>query len=377
VSKRLILVILSATLVLGSVVGTIAFASARKTVTVSVDGSSKEVTTFGDTVGDVLHSQGITLGSHDAVEPSPDTAISEDTLIAVSYGRKLTVSVDGRKQAYWTTATNVNQALGQIGERFATGAELSQSRSTFIGRAGLTLVVKTPKHVVVKDGPARPKKMTTTGINVSEALLDLHVKVDDDDVVRPRPGGRIHDGSRIVIVKMSTHRRSAVQPVGYHTVVRHDSGMYSDQSKVVRSGRSGREKVVYSVERRNGTVVKNRVVKRVELRAPVDEIKVEGTKQRPQPPAPPAPPATSGGDSVWDAIAQCESGGNWAINTGNGYYGGLQFLQSTWLAYGGGAYASLPSEASREQQIAIATKVRDASGGYGPWPACAASLGLL
>ena len=80
---------------------------------------------------------------------------------------------------------------------------------------------------------------------------------------------------------------------------------------------------------------------------------------------------------MWDSLAQCESGGNWAINTGNGYYGGLQFLQSTWLAHGGGAYVSYPHLASREQQIAIAERVRDAAGGYSPWPACAASLGLL
>ena len=80
--------------------------------------------------------------------------------------------------------------------------------------------------------------------------------------------------------------------------------------------------------------------------------------------------------SEWDTVAQCESGGNWAINTGNGYYGGLQFNLGTWQSYGGGAYAAYPHEASREQQIAIATKLRDASGGYGAWPACAASLGL-
>ena len=77
-----------------------------------------------------------------------------------------------------------------------------------------------------------------------------------------------------------------------------------------------------------------------------------------------------------DALAQCESGGNWSINTGNGYTGGLQFSSGTWLAYGGGQYASTAGQASREQQIAIATKVRDARGGYGDWPACAAKLGL-
>ena len=76
---------------------------------------------------------------------------------------------------------------------------------------------------------------------------------------------------------------------------------------------------------------------------------------------------------TWDQVAACESSDDWAINTGNGYYGGLQFNVGTWQAYGG---SGLPSNASRETQIAIATKVRNASGGYGAWPACAASLGL-
>ncbi len=82
------------------------------------------------------------------------------------------------------------------------------------------------------------------------------------------------------------------------------------------------------------------------------------------------------GSSVWDTIAQCESGGNWAINTGNGYYGGLQFSAGTWTGYGGGAYAPTANLASREQQIAIAEKVQAAQG-WGAWPSCAAQAGLL
>ncbi|WP_420752392.1 transglycosylase family protein [Rhodococcus sp. O3] len=71
----------------------------------------------------------------------------------------------------------------------------------------------------------------------------------------------------------------------------------------------------------------------------------------------------------WDAVAQCESGGNWAINTGNGYQGGLQFSPSTWAAYGGTQYAPTASQASREQQIAIAENVL-AGQGRGAWPVC-------
>jgi hypothetical protein len=125
------------------------------------------------------------------------------------------------------------------------------------------------------------------------------------------------------------------------------------------------------------------------LREPVPEIQIQGTTARPEPepepeveaaapeveetaPEQPAPPVADSG--VWDQLAQCESGGNWSINTGNGYYGGLQFNIDTWRAYGGTGY---PHENSREAQIAVATRLRDANGGsYGSWPSCAAQLGL-
>jgi hypothetical protein len=109
-----------------------------------------------------------------------------------------------------------------------------------------------------------------------------------------------------------------------------------------------------------------RVLHQQVLRAPVDEIVKVGTKEQ-------VTTNFAGGSTVWDALARCESGGNWAINTGNGYYGGLQFNLGTWQSYGG---SGLPSNNSREEQIRIATLVRNASGGYGAWPACAASLGL-
>jgi hypothetical protein len=79
---------------------------------------------------------------------------------------------------------------------------------------------------------------------------------------------------------------------------------------------------------------------------------------------------------VWDALAVCESGGDWGINTGNGYYGGLQFSSSAWLAYGGGEFASRADLASRDEEITVADRVR-ADGGFGAWPTCAGHLGLL
>lgn len=88
-----------------------------------------------------------------------------------------------------------------------------------------------------------------------------------------------------------------------------------------------------------------------------------------------APAASAAPDSDWDRLAHCESGGNWSINTGNGFYGGLQFGAATWNGYGGQEFAPYAHQATREQQIYVAEKVL-AGQGWGAWPACSARLGL-
>lgn len=88
-----------------------------------------------------------------------------------------------------------------------------------------------------------------------------------------------------------------------------------------------------------------------------------------------APEASAAPDSDWDRLAMCEAGGNWQINTGNGYYGGLQFHPRTWTSFGGGTYAPYAHLATREQQIVIAERVLAAQG-WGAWPSCSRKLGL-
>jgi hypothetical protein len=85
--------------------------------------------------------------------------------------------------------------------------------------------------------------------------------------------------------------------------------------------------------------------------------------------------ANAAPDSDWDKLAQCEAGGNWGINTGNGFQGGLQFSPSTWTSHGGGEYAATANQASREEQITVAERVLG-SQGWGAWPSCSAKLGL-
>ena len=112
-------------------------------------------------------------------------------------------------------------------------------------------------------------------------------------------------------------------------------------------------------------------------------VTLQGQRNAAQQPAPPAPPSVrtrhrhrqSGAapQHDWNAVALCESGGDWGINTGNGYYGGLQFSPSTWAAFGGTAYAARADLATRDQQIAVAEKVL-AVQGPGAWPTCGRNL---
>ena len=85
--------------------------------------------------------------------------------------------------------------------------------------------------------------------------------------------------------------------------------------------------------------------------------------------------ADAASEAQWDALAKCESGGNWHINTGNGFYGGLQFSAGTWRAYGGSAFARTADKATREQQITVAAKVAAAQG-WGAWPSCSYRAGI-
>ncbi|HEY0816272.1 MAG TPA: transglycosylase family protein [Pseudonocardia sp.] len=89
-----------------------------------------------------------------------------------------------------------------------------------------------------------------------------------------------------------------------------------------------------------------------------------------------APAANAAPDTTWDRVAQCESGGHWNINTGNGFFGGLQFTASTWRSFGGVQFAATPQQASREQQIVVAERVL-AGQGWRAWPVCSRKAGAM
>jgi len=361
------LVALVALAVVGTTIG---YNALSTTVTVSVDGKEREVTGFGSKVGDILEAEGIELGQHDEVAPGVDETVDEGSRITVRHARKLDLVIDGKEQSHWVTATDVASALQEIGRTY-DDADLSVSRSAGIGREGMALEVTTPKRLTVALAGKKPQKRELTVTTVREALAELGVKVGSEDKVTPGLGRRVTDGDRIVFTDFETTRKTVNdEEVDFETVEREDDSMYEGEEEVEREGRVGLRDVVYRLVLRNGEVVEQAVLRSTVTRKPVSEIVRVGTKPEPE-----EEPAAdySGGNTVWDRLAECESGGNWAANTGNGYYGGLQFSASTWHAVGG---SGLPHENSREEQIKRG-QILQSQSGWGQWPACAAELGLI
>jgi uncharacterized protein YabE (DUF348 family) len=357
--------------------GSVGVAHYDKAVEVSVDGQASSVHVLGSTVADVLDKQDIAVGPHDVVVPSLASSVSDGDHISVRYGRKLTVTVDGKTKEYWTTATNVDSALQDLGIR-ADGAVLSASRSQPLGRGGLTLAVTTPKKVTfVADGKTRT--VTSTSSTVFGLLAELGVTKKLDDVVTPVMPTALDDGMKVVLKRVVTKQERTTEAIGYSTTQQKDSSLYKGQTKVVTPGKKGSKVVVRKKTWVDGKLTATKVVSQKVTRKPVTAVVKVGTKSRPA-----ASPDTSSSSSspsagntsgagintansaMWDRIAQCESGGNWHINTGNGYYGGLQFATASWLANGGDDFASRADLASRAEQITIANRYY-AKAGLGPW----------
>jgi len=378
-TRKIVTRAVQALLLVAIVAGTIGFVALGKTVTLSIDGATRTVHTFAGDVEGVLDRQEVEVSARDLVSPALGSAITDGATVTVRYARLLKLDIDGVDREVWTTARSVDEALAQLGMR-TEGAALSTSRSSAIGRDGLELSMRLAKTITIAaDGAA--EELTTTVVTVEDALDQAGLTLDANDLVRPARATLVRAGLSIAVTRVTSEDISETTELPYATEVRQDADEYEDYEEVAQEGSPGARVRDLRVFKHDG-VEAYRVLTADRITvAPVARIVVVGTKERPAaPPPPPPPPSGGGGGSVgtgvWDRLAECESGGNWSINTGNGYYGGLQFSYGTWLAYGGGAYGETANLASRDQQIAVAERLR-ADSGFHPWPACARKLGLI
>jgi resuscitation-promoting factor RpfB len=345
---------------------TYGYSSMSTEVTLSLDGKERPVTTMGDTVGDVLRDEGIELAERDIVQPGLDESVNEGDKIAVLYSKPVELTVDGEKSTHWVTATDVQGALAQIGSTF-TDSRLSTSRGMTISRSGAEIEVVTEKKLTFALAGKKPVTRNIAALTVEEALSEVGVELDKRDVVRPKRAALVEDGDRIVFTDIEVRKRAVDDEVVPAPVKKvEDDSMLEGETEVVEEGATGLRDVTYRITVRNGDVVRRAVVTQQVTKEQTTRVVRIGTKE-------PAPATNyASGSTVWDRLAQCESGGNWAANTGNGYYGGVQFSASTWRSVGG---TGLPHQHSREEQIKRA-QILQSRAGWGQWPHCSAKLGL-
>ncbi|WP_279347339.1 resuscitation-promoting factor [Hoyosella sp. YIM 151337] len=337
----------------------------HKDVTLEVDGETRTVSTFKGSVSGALAAAGLPLTDHDVVVPAANESISNGDTIVLQRAKPLEVTIDGEAREIWTTAQTVDEALAQLD---LAGRELgvSASRSERIPFDGMQFSVSTPKTVKITDGE-HEAELSTTAFTVEDVLAELGAPLAGFDAVRPHARTPLAEGMEIAVERLRVAREVLEEEFLPENVIE-DPNMLEGDTRVEVAGEAGVATNTYVIVHANGgESARTKVASDISREAQPKVIRV-GTKPRP------AAPAVSNG-STWDALAQCESTGNWAINTGNGYYGGLQFSQSTWAAYGGTQYAPRADLATREQQIAIAEKTR-AGQGWGAWPACSSKLGL-
>ena len=369
--------------------GTFAYASLNKELTLTVDGAPRQVRTMAGTVGELLDDENIAVAAHDVVAPGKDTQLTEGSVVAVQFGRQLKVTIDGQPRSFWTTATSLGEALTSLGVDIE-GAKLSVSRSTSIGREGLSLDIATLKVITI-DAAGKKRVIETTGLTVADALAAAKIIVDANDKLSVGKTDPLSDGASFSYTKVDIRKVTKKKKVDYSVIRKNSDALAKGRTKVDTEGRSGVRTIIVKETLQNGKVKDRKRLSSKITTDPITEVILVGTKVTVKEPTSSSSSSeqsstsrSSGGSedsssssttpsgSVWDKLAECESGGNWSINTGNGYYGGLQFSLSTWRAYGG---TGMPHEASREEQIAVAKRVQ-ADQGWGAWPACTAKLGI-
>lgn len=337
----------------------------HKTVTLTVDGASMTVPTMKSRVIDVVKENGFDVGERDDLFPAADTPVHQSDTIVLRRSRPLEISTDGGgTEQVWTTASTVQEALAQL--RMTDKAPLAASRGSRVPLGGMALPVVSPKTVQLDDGGA-VRTVRLAAPNVAALLDAAGAPLQQSDIVNPAPSAAIVDGMRITVTRVRIEKVTERLPLAPNNQQIHDVTLNMSRQVVEDPGMPGTQDVTFAVARVNGAETGRMPVANVIVVPARDGVLRIGAK-----PGTEVPPVSNPGQ--WDALARCEAGGNWAINTGNGFFGGVQFDQNTWERNGGLRYAQRADLATREEQIAIAEVTR-ARQGWGAWPVCSGRIG--
>ena len=336
----------------------------HKTVTLSVDGLPMTVSTMKSRVIDVVRENGFAVGEHDNLYPGANQLVHQSDTIVLRRGRPLQVSIDGQpSKQVWTTALTVDEALKQLS--MSDAAPAAASRASRLPLAGMALPVVSAKHVHINDGGVASDQRLAAP-TVGQLLAAAGAPLQQDDKVVPPASTPVIEGMQIVVTRIRVHNVAARMPLPAPLRRIQDPTMNISRHVVEDPGTPGTQDVTFAVSTVNGVETGRRLVAHDVVTPARPSVQRVGAKPGTQ-----VPPVNN--SATWDALASCESSGNWAINTGNGFYGGVQFNQNTWERHGGLRYAPRADLATREEQIAIAEVTR-ARQGWGAWPVCSARV---
>ncbi|MEM6105863.1 transglycosylase family protein [Mycobacterium sp. 050272] len=339
--------------------------SVSKTVTLTVDGIAMRVTTMKSKVIDIVEENGYVVDQRDDLYPAADVQIHDADKITLRRSRPLQISLDGSDtKQVWTTASTVDEALAQLA--MTDTAPAAASRASRVPLAGMALPVVSAKSVQINDG-GNIRMVHLPAPNVAGLLSAAGVPLQDSDQVVPAATTPIVDGMQIQVTRNRIEKVTERVPLPPNARKVEDPDMNMSRQVVEDPGSPGTQDVTYAVATVNGVETGRLPIANIVIAPARDSVVRVGTK-----PGTEVPPVTDG--SIWDAIAGCEAGGNWAINTGNGYYGGVQFDQSTWERNGGLRFAPRADLASRDEQITVAEVTRERQG-WGAWPVCSGRAG--
>lgn len=352
-------------------VGDVTAQQLKKDITVDLNGEHISLATFSRDVDGVLRQAGVNVGEKDLVYPAPSETVADNDTVTVRTSKQVSVVIDGVKKDVTTNAITVEELFSQLNDVPAalSSASLNVEKGARIPAEGMALDVVTPKIISLTTGD----KTVFTQIaaaTVADVLKERGIDVDADDVVMPALDTAVSKDMNIKVDKVDSREEKITEKFDEPATYIEDAEQLEGEETLVTPGTQGERTVTRKIVTVNGVETANEVVNEEIITPGVAATIKRGAKK----PTTASAAAVASG-SVWDQLAQCESGGNWSINTGNGFTGGLQFVDSTWLGLGGGVYAPQAYLATREQQIAIAEKVLAAQG-WGAWPACTAKLGL-
>lgn len=339
---------------------------AHKTVTLRVDGQSLTVSTMKTRVIDVVRENGFDVNERDDLYPAANDAVKQSETIVLRRSRPIQISLDGRNsREVWTTGATVQEALAQLS--MTDTAPAAASRGSRVPLEGMSLPVVGARTVQIDDAGAI-RTVRLAAVNVAGFLEAAGAPLQQSDTVVPAANSPVIDGMQIRVTRVRVTRVTQQAPLEPRHNEVPDPTMNMSRQIVEDPGMPGTQDVTYAVATVNGVETGRLPVANVITSPARDGLIRIGAK-----PGTEVPPVAQG--ATWDALASCEAGGNWAINTGNGFYGGVQFDQNTWERNGGLRYAQRADLATREEQIAIAEMTR-ARQGWGAWPVCSGRLGV-